>query len=735
MLAEYSLPKYFWVEAVNIACYVLNRVNVRAKLDKTPYEILKGRTPNLSHLHIFGCKVFIHNNGKSHLGQFYPKSDEGGFLGYSSVGKSFRVFNKWILVVEETTHIVFDKSDPSKSKVEDEDEVGEITIGVKNLEKKVVPQNTEGVGEITQGVENIDLEERVEPTHTLPRDLRYSLSHPKELILGDPSERVRTRKGLRKEVNHYAFNSMSEPININQSLSDEYWILAMGIYMGLPWYRVHTVVLNDPGRLLSVHIMHTALVSGWAGSMALYELEVFDPSDPVLDPMWRQGMFVIPFMTRLGITNSWGGWSISGGTITNPGIWSYEGIYGLGIWVYDPYGLTGNVQSINPSWGAEGFDPFVQGGIASHHISVAFVVAGTMWYGSTTTPIELFCCTRYQWDQGYFQSRAQLTRETLRLGSEQKKEEIVAVKANNMDTDSFRMPGHIKADYPTLKDHPIKEKGKEKPKYMKDKQLQKAFWIDSASDSSETETEEKKINMFLMGDHLDYMRVSTCKSGKDIWDRLCITYEGTNEVKQSRLNILLHDYELFRMKPNESISDMYIRFTQIVTSLHALESKDLNIYSIDNLLGSLITYEQGVSQRKIDAGEPRKEKNIALKVEDSESEHSQPEDEDDIALMTRQFRSFLKRKQKRRQQWNRDKFNRNGKVSNEVICYECRKPGHIKTDCLKLKTTPSKEKVEEKPMVKKGKKKFQRAFWTDSASDSFETKTEEEVTKPLLDGR
>ena len=65
--------------------------------------------------------------------------------------------------------------------------------------------------------------------------------------------------------------------------------------MGLPWYRVHTVVLNDPGRLLSVHIMHTALVSGWAGSMALYELAVFDPSDPVLDPMWRQGMFVIPF--------------------------------------------------------------------------------------------------------------------------------------------------------------------------------------------------------------------------------------------------------------------------------------------------------------------------------------------------------------------------------------------------------------------------------------------------------
>ncbi|MBA0877800.1 hypothetical protein Goshw_021438 [Gossypium schwendimanii] len=55
--------------------------------------------------------------------------------------------------------------------------------------------------------------------------------------------------------------------------------------MSLPWYRVHTVILNYPGRLLSVHIMHMALVASWAGSMALYELVVFDPSDPVLDLM------------------------------------------------------------------------------------------------------------------------------------------------------------------------------------------------------------------------------------------------------------------------------------------------------------------------------------------------------------------------------------------------------------------------------------------------------------------
>ena len=71
--------------------------------------------------------------------------------------------------------------------------------------------------------------------------------------------------------------------------------------------------------------MHTALLAGWAGSMALYELAIFDPSDAVLNPMWRQGMYVMPFMARLGITGSWNGWDITGATGVDPGFWSFEG--------------------------------------------------------------------------------------------------------------------------------------------------------------------------------------------------------------------------------------------------------------------------------------------------------------------------------------------------------------------------------------------------------------------------
>ena len=209
MLAEYSLPRYFWAEAVSTACYVLNRVNVRSNLNKTPYELLKGRTPNLSYLYVFGCKVFIHNNGKSALGKFDPKSDEGIFVGYSSVGKSYRVFNKRTLIIEETTHIVFDES--------------------RNLEEPNIFEDE--IEDNSQKIDRLNLEENVEENlereNPLPRDLRFSKNHPRELIIGEPSEGVRTRRGLNKEVNHSAFISTIEPTNIDQALSDEFWILAM----------------------------------------------------------------------------------------------------------------------------------------------------------------------------------------------------------------------------------------------------------------------------------------------------------------------------------------------------------------------------------------------------------------------------------------------------------------------------------------------------------------------------
>ncbi|CAN0905818.1 Retrovirus-related Pol polyprotein from transposon TNT 1-94 [Linum grandiflorum] len=75
ILNDYSLPAKFWAEAVNTACYIINRVLIRSKLDKTPYELWKNRKPNIGYFRPFGCRCFILNT-KDVLGKFDAKSDE-----------------------------------------------------------------------------------------------------------------------------------------------------------------------------------------------------------------------------------------------------------------------------------------------------------------------------------------------------------------------------------------------------------------------------------------------------------------------------------------------------------------------------------------------------------------------------------------------------------------------------------------------------------------------------------
>ena len=95
-------------------------------------------------------------------------------------------------------------------------------------------------------------------------------------------------------------------------------------YVRLPWFRVHIVVLNDVGRLLSVHLMHSALVCGWSSSMTLFELIVVDPSDPIFNPIWRQGAYVLPFAARLGVTSSVYLWSLGAATFNISSLWFFN---------------------------------------------------------------------------------------------------------------------------------------------------------------------------------------------------------------------------------------------------------------------------------------------------------------------------------------------------------------------------------------------------------------------------
>ncbi|GJU90061.1 putative ribonuclease H-like domain-containing protein [Tanacetum coccineum] len=112
MLVDSKLPTTFWAEAINTACYVLNRALAIKPHNKIPYELIRGRPPLIDFMKHFGCPVTILNT-KDHLGKFDGKSNEGFFVGYFVTSKAMRVFNKRTRIVVETLNIRFLENAPN----------------------------------------------------------------------------------------------------------------------------------------------------------------------------------------------------------------------------------------------------------------------------------------------------------------------------------------------------------------------------------------------------------------------------------------------------------------------------------------------------------------------------------------------------------------------------------------------------------------------------------------------
>nr|GEY29906.1 hypothetical protein [Tanacetum cinerariifolium] len=89
-----------------------NRVLVTKPHNKTPYELLHGRTLSIGFMRPFGCLVTILNT-LDPLGKFEGKVDEGFLVGYSVNSKAFRVFNSRTRIVQETLHVNFLENKPN----------------------------------------------------------------------------------------------------------------------------------------------------------------------------------------------------------------------------------------------------------------------------------------------------------------------------------------------------------------------------------------------------------------------------------------------------------------------------------------------------------------------------------------------------------------------------------------------------------------------------------------------
>jgi transposase InsO family protein len=121
MLDEYKVSDSFWAEAINTACQASNRLYYHRFFNKTPYELLNGRKPNVSYFWFFGCKCYILRKG-SWLSKFQSKCDEEFLLGYSSNFKACRVYNKSKGFVKEAYDVQFDETMGSQDEKNLDDE-------------------------------------------------------------------------------------------------------------------------------------------------------------------------------------------------------------------------------------------------------------------------------------------------------------------------------------------------------------------------------------------------------------------------------------------------------------------------------------------------------------------------------------------------------------------------------------------------------------------------------------
>ncbi|VFQ96690.1 unnamed protein product, partial [Cuscuta campestris] len=90
-------------------------------------------------------------------------------------------------------------------------------------------------------------------------------------------------------------------------------------------------------------------------------------------------------------------------------------------------------------------------------------------------------------------------------------------------------------------------------------------------DCKKMELNAKAINMIYCGVNADdYRKILRYETAKQMWEKLEVTYEGTAQVREAKIDHLTHEYELFSMKENEKIEEMFERFSNIINPLNLL---------------------------------------------------------------------------------------------------------------------------------------------------------------------
>nr|GEU56577.1 retrovirus-related Pol polyprotein from transposon TNT 1-94 [Tanacetum cinerariifolium] len=230
MLTFANLPLFLWAKAIATVCFIQNRLIIHKHFDKTPYELMNKRKPNIKFFCVFGCRCYLLNDFED-VGKLKAKRDIGVFIGYSKESDAFRIYNKR-------------SRESSSSSLSGNIQQSSKEVGVPSSNTQSISNNMFLNVDEASTSHNV-FNERLEDTyfdasisfhdpsnfHTFyqpyPHEKKWTKDHPLHKIIGDPKSSVRTRGQLANSCLFSCSLSSIEPANVAEALRDADWVSAI----------------------------------------------------------------------------------------------------------------------------------------------------------------------------------------------------------------------------------------------------------------------------------------------------------------------------------------------------------------------------------------------------------------------------------------------------------------------------------------------------------------------------
>ena len=207
----------------------------------------------------------------------------------------------------------------------------------------------------------------------------------------------------------------------------------------------------------------------------------------------------------------------------------------------------------------------------------------------------------------------------------------------------------------------------------------------------------------------EFNKISRLEDAKEIWDTLVDMHEGTESVKQSKLDVLQSQLDKFKMKNGEGVAEMYSRLVLVTNEIASLGSKEMTdkfiikkiLRALDGKYDTVCTLIQMMPNYKDlkptevigrivapdmslkDKEELHNKSSGAYKAScDAPTTSSEKQVfNEKLSLMVKNFKKFYKSRSKERSSKSRS-YNDKRSSSRDHNCYNCGRPEHYSNECM-----------------------------------------------------